>query len=161
LRQSAVCHKYSFTPRITAVIPPEGGSFSALIDAARYTFAAGTFTNTVVLTHTLRLGDRHQHVPSLYAIDTPFDVTAQISGTKQLVQPSKPYTLTLQYALDGRYPVQMDTLAWYRWDGQQWRKAPGGRIDTAARTVTATPQQFGRWAVFGATRQVFMPLVRR
>lgn len=100
---------------------------------------------------------------NLTGIGHVFDVTAVYSDTGQPAQlaPGQAYTLTVQYTDTEKGPAIESTLALYWWDGSQWVKEDSSVVDTAANTITATPNHFSRWAVLGETRRVYLPLVMR
>jgi len=149
-----------FVPPVVSSIPVAGGSVASPTDNTTYTFSAGTFTDTVVLTHTARFA-RQTLFGNLVGIGHLFDVTAVYSSTGQPAQPMQPYTITVQYTDTEKGPAIENTLGLYYWDGSQWIKESSSMVDTAANTVTASPNHFSRWAVLGETRRVYLPLVLR
>jgi hypothetical protein len=152
---------------VSASIPTAGGRLTSPFDQTTYTFAAGTFTDTVTITHTLRLSGQvpstgHSSTDSgrrLAGIDHFFEVSAVYSSTGQPAQPIQPYTVTVQYTEVEKGPAIEDTLALYSWNGAQWVSEPSSRLDTDNDTITATPDHFGLWAVLGETRRMWLPLV--
>ena len=54
-----------------------------------------------------------------------------------------------------------ETLALYHWDGEAWAAEPSSQVDAAGNRITAMPDHFSTWAVWGETRRVFLPLVLR
>ncbi|MFQ5858777.1 MAG: hypothetical protein ACE5LU_24515 [Anaerolineae bacterium] len=163
-----VIFHFRFAP-ISASVPTSGGSLTSSSDQTNYTFASGTFTDTVTITHAPRFSD---NVPStgnpstgsgrrLAGIDHFFEVDAVYSNTGQPAQPTQPYTVTVQYTDSEKGPVIESTLGLYSWDGSQWVREPTSVVDIATNTVTATPDHFSLWAVLGETRRMFLPLVLR
>jgi hypothetical protein len=145
----------------SASILPAGGSLISSFDQTSYTFATGTFTDTVMITHTLRLPGQVPATGRLVGIDHFFEVAAVYSDTGQPAQPAQPYTVTVQYTDAEKGPAIEDTLGLYFWDGAQWVREPTSVVDTANNTVTATPARFGLWVVLGETRRMFLPAIWR
>lgn len=140
----------------------------------RYEFGPGTYTSDVFIIHTptpenptLAVCGVPGNRPATSAplapddvvtVGEPFDVTAAYSDTMQLAPPSRPFTLTVSY--DEAAAVE-DTLALYRWDGQQWALQPGAALDPDTNTVTAALSTLGTYAVRGETveRPLYLPLI--
>jgi hypothetical protein len=150
-----------FAPSAAASIPTTGGSLISSFDQTSYTFATGTFPDTVTITHTTRLPGHVPSIGQLAGIDHFFEVTAVYSDTGQPAQPTQPYTVTVQYTDDERGPAIEDTLALYWWDGTQWVREPTSGVDTTNNTVTTTPARFGLWAVLGETRRMLLPVISK
>ena len=150
-----------FPPTESVSIPIAGGRLASTFDQTTYTFAAGTFTDTVTITHTPRLSDSVPSTGSLIGTDHFFDVRVVFSDTGQPAQPTRPYTVTVQYADTEKGPAIEDTLALYAWDGSQWTRESTSTVDTEANTVTAAPDHFGLWAVLGETWRMYLPVVLR
>lgn len=147
-----------FTPVVTGSIPISGGVLTSLHDGTIYTFSANTFTNTVNITHSLYLlNDTSLASDNLIGINHFFEVTAVDSDSGQPAQPLQPYTITVQYTENERYPAIENTLAAYWWDGSEWLKEPSSVVDISANTVTVTPNHFSRWAILGETWRIFLP----
>lgn len=147
-------------PSVSAAIPPSGGTLASPADGISYTFAAGTFASTTVVTHTTHFADAIPPTGNL-AGSQAFDLQARDSATGQPVQPTKPYSVTIQYGEAQRGPAIESTLALYFWDGSQWVKEPSSTLDITSHTISATPNDFALWAVLGETRRAFLPLGRR
>jgi hypothetical protein len=150
-----------FAAPATAFISPAGGGLTAA-DRTTYTFPAGVFTDTAVITHTSRFPADAPPPGDLAGIDHFFDVTAVYSGTDRPAQPvpGQAYTLTVQYAEAEKGPAIEDTLALYWWDGNQWIKEPSSTVDVASNTVTASPDHLASlWAVLGETERAYLPIV--
>lgn len=143
----------------SAVIPTSGGVLTSTFDSISYAFGDSTFTDTVIITHTVRLAS----IPSIGELVSAgrfFDITAVYSSTGQPAQPTQPYTITIAYVVSDL--VIEDTLALYTWDGDQWVKDPSSVVDIQTNTLVATPSHFSLWAVLGeARRAVYLPLVCR
>ena len=147
-------------PPDKAVITAAGGTLVAT-DGTRYTFSRSTFSDTVRITHQAKNPASIPSTGDLIGIEHSFEVTAVYSNTDQSAQPTKPYTLTVQYTDQEKGPAIEDTLALYYWDGSQWMKEPSSVVDLASNTVTATPNHFSVWAVLGETHRMYLPLVRK
>ncbi|MGC8945899.1 MAG: ABC transporter substrate-binding protein, partial [Anaerolineae bacterium] len=147
--------------RVSGTIGPGGGSLTSYYGDTTIQIPAGAITDTIVITHTPAYG-----MPpggNLTGIDHVFNVTAVYSGTGQPAQiaPGQTYTITVQYTDAEKGPAIENTLALYYWDGSGWVKEPSSVVDTAANTVTATPNHFSLWAVLGETKRAYLPLVLR
>jgi len=149
--------KLAFPPLGT--VTPGGGSLTSSTDQTTYTFAAGTFTDTVIIAHAPLLFGTVLPASNLIGIGHGFEVTAVYSDTGQPAQPTQPYTVTVQYTEAEKGLAVEDTLALYYWDGSQWVKEPSSEVDTVNNTVTATPNHFSSWAVLGETRRIFLPII--
>ena len=90
-------------------------------------------------------------------------VTAVYSANGQPAQlvPGHTYTVTVRYTDAELGSAIESTLALYYWSGSQWVKEPSSSVDTANNMVRATPNRFGRWAVFGQARVVYLPLLMK
>lgn len=144
----------------SAIIQMGGGALNSTFDSTSYAFANGTFTDTVIITHTACFAD----IPSfgtLVGIGHTFDITAVYSSTRQPAQPTQPYTITIYYTDDERGSAIEDTVALYYWDGSQWVKDTSSVVDAQNNVLTATPSHFSLWAAMGETRRVYLPLVGR
>jgi hypothetical protein len=151
----------SLTFPVVGTVTPGGGSLASSADRTTYTFAAGTFTDTVMITHTAL---PFSHVPSaggLVDIGRAFSVTAVYSSTGQPAQLTQSYTITVQYTEAERGLAIEDTLALYSWDSSQWAKELSSGVDTISNTVTATPDHFSPWAVLGETLRTFLPIIMK
>lgn len=143
---------------ITGEIGPEGGSLFSEIDQTRYTFAPGTFSDFVHVTHTFQ---PPAFAPAgLAASGHGFVVTAVYSDTNQPAQPTLPVTVTIDYGLTGHGSAIPGTLQLWRLEGSGWLPLPG-EDDQAGRQLTAQISHFSQFAVFGDTHQTFLPVVVR
>ncbi len=142
-----------------ATIPPTGGTLVSLGDSTAYIFPADTFTDTVVITHIARSPSNAPSLGKLIGISHFFEVTAVYSSTGQPAEPTRSYTITVQYTEAEIGLAMENTLALYYWNGSQWVKEPSSAVNAAANTVTATPNHFSSWAVLGETKRVFLPTV--
>ena len=146
-------------PSVSAVIPAGGGTLTSTVDSTAYDFPAGTFSNSVEITHTTSYSP--VFALGLGSAGHNFNVTAVYSDTGQPAQPLGPYTITISYIQAELGGTDEASLAIYYWDGSQWVKEPTSAVDTAANTVTATPDHFSQWAVLGETNRLYLPLARR
>jgi len=147
-----------FAPATWTLLPPSGGVLRSQFDNTIYTFASGTFTDTVTVKHTIRSATTMPGAENLQGIGHFFENTAQTQQGLPL-QPTKPYQLEIQYRAEKTAGAIESTLALYFWDGVQWVKEPTSMLDAANRKVTATPQQLGRWAILGETHRAYMPMI--
>src|SRR5262249_33704879 len=104
-------------------------------------------------------------VPSatLMSTEYKFNLTAIFSDTEQAAQlaPGQTYTMTLYYSDADRGPMIENSLAFYYWSGSQLVRDPTSVVDTVAKTLRATSNRLGLWAVLGETQRTFLPLVAR
>lgn len=162
-------------PTAVATIPVSGGSLTSTLNHALYTFPAHTFTDTVIVTQTIRFQSEVTATGRLVGVNRFFDLAAVYSGTGRPAHPTQPYTITIQYSEADLGPAIEDTLALYSRDGSQWTRDPSSTVLTGTvvlitgtnvvytdiNTVVATPDHLSLWAVLGETRPVFLPLVLR
>jgi hypothetical protein len=132
-------------------------------DSTTYLFPAGTFTDTVTVVHSPDAPVDWLDMQGLAPVHHTFDVSAFYPATYEVAEPAagQSYTITISYSEAERVGVVEETLALYYWDGSQWVREDSSVVDTAANTVTATPNHFSTWAVLGETWRSFMPVIRR
>jgi len=145
----------------SAIIPTDGGVLTSTYDNTSYFFASGIFTDTVIVTHTVRL----TNIPSSGELaDLPghtFNITAVYSSTGQPAEPTQPYTMTVYYTDEEIRTMIEDTLALYYWDGSQWVRELTSIVNAADNTITANPGHFSLWTVLGDARRMFIPFINR
>jgi hypothetical protein len=72
------------------------------------------------------------------------------------------HTITVKHADDGLAPLAESTLALHCRATDPWVMEPASAASAATDRVTATPDHFSLWAVWGKwTRYVYLPLVLR
>jgi hypothetical protein len=103
-------------PTISTTIATSGGVLTSIFDSTTYQFEPGTFTDTVVVSHTMTSAPTSG--PGLTGIGHSFDASAVYSGTGQPAQPAAPYKITIQYSDALGVPVKESTLAFYYRDGE-------------------------------------------
>lgn len=161
-------------PVATARIPTSGGSLTSTLDRSSYTFSPGTFTDTVIITHSIRFQSEFTSTGSLVGINRFYDLTAAYSETGRPAYPMRPYTVTIGYTDADRGAAIEDSLALYSRNGDRWVKDPYSTVTTGTAVlsgtnavfadlnmVVATPNHFSPWAVLGETHWVFLPSVSR
>ena len=146
---------------VSTSISTAGGRLTSPFDRTTYTLATGTFTDTVTITHTPLPPGNAPPTGTLANIGHFFVVNAVYESTGQPAQPTRPYTVTVQYLDTEKGPAIESTLTLYRWTGAQWQREPGSVLDEEANTVTATLNHFGTWAVLGETRRMYLPAILR
>jgi hypothetical protein len=144
----------------SAIISPEGGTLYSTWDDTLYEFAAGTFTDTVIVTHTVRYGDTPPNAP-LVDIGHFYDVTAVYSDTGLPAQSTQPYTITIGYEDWERWIVTEDSMGLYEWDGGEWLLEPTSLVDPLNNQLIAHPSHFSTWGILGETNRVFLSLINR
>ena len=146
-------------PVISSVIDSSGGELTSPFDSTTYHFSPGTFADTVLITHTTTFSSTSPS--SLEGIGHSFDIAAVYTATGQAAQPTKPYTITVQYTDGQKGAVDETTLAFYYRDGDQWIKESASTVDVDSNKVTATPSHFSAWIVMGEIRRVYLPMIKR
>jgi branched-chain amino acid transport system substrate-binding protein len=141
--------------------PTSGGTLISYHADTIIEVPPGAVTDTVVMTYTLAYGTPPGG--NLTGIDHAFEVTAVYSRTGRPAQiaPGHTYTTSVQYTDAEKGAAIEGTLALYYRDGDQWVQEPSSVVDASTHTVTATPDHFSRWAVFGETERLYLPLVLR
>ena len=140
--------------------PAVNGVLTSPFDSTIYSFSSGTFTDTVVITHTATFSATSSG--RLEGIGHSFDITAIYSDTQQAAQPTTPYTITIQYTDEQKGALNESTLALYYWDGGQWIRETTSTVDIESNQIAAAPDHFSTWAVMGEIRRVYyLPLMRR
>jgi hypothetical protein len=155
-----------------ATIPIGGGNLTSTLDSIMHTFAPHTFTDTVIVTHTIRFQNEFTSTNGLIGINRFYDLTATYSRTGNLAEPQRSYTVTIRYTDTDVGPAIEETLALYSRSGGHWVKDPSSTLITSTlvisgtnviyidkNTIVAMPDHFSTWAVLGKTHRVFLPLV--
>lgn len=149
-----------FAPPTTASISAGGGSLVGPFDGTTYTFAPGTFTDTVTVTHTPRFFGAISSTGELTGIRHFFETTAVYSAGGQPAQPLLPYTVTVEYSDSEQAYAVEETLGLWAWDGQAWGQAGiDGAVEVAENRVIAHVDHFSLFGVLGQARRVFLPLL--
>jgi hypothetical protein len=156
-------HIYYFAPPSSVTVSPaEESELVSPYDDTRYIFPPGTFTDTVIITHTPRFaGDVPPYDP-LVDIGHIFELTAVYSSTGKPAQPAPgfTYTMTISYRQSELGFAIENTLDFYYVDAtNKWVREPTSSLDMVVRTVTPAPDHLSYWAVLGERRGVFLPLV--
>jgi hypothetical protein len=144
----------------SAVVSPDGGTLYSPWDDTLYEFTPGTFSDDVLITHTVRYTEIPGYAP-LVGIGHFFDVTAVYSDTGLPAQPTQPYTITVGYTDSQRGVVIEDSMGLYNWDGAGWTLEPTGLVDPVNNHLVATPDHFSTWGVLGETNRVFLALINK
>ena len=144
----------------SAVIPVEGGSLFSPWDDTLYEFPPGTFTDTVIVTHTVRYTDIPPDAPWV-DIRHFFDVTAVYSSTGLPAEPTQPFTITIGYTDLEKGVAIEDSLGLYHWDGAQWVPEPTSLVDPVNNQLVATPSHFSTWGILGETNRTFISIINR
>jgi hypothetical protein len=125
---------------------------SSAVDGVTYHLNA-TPPETLALLHMPVYTPNAPPLPSgAQATGHTFDVFARSSATDQPVTTlgsGQSYTLTVSYTPAELGGLAETTLRLYYWDGSSWVIEPSSVVDTAAHTVTATPNHFSLWSLFG------------
>jgi len=152
--------QFEVLPRqISAIIPVEGGSLYSPWDDTLYEFSPGTFSEPVVVTHTVQYRDLPSPIP-LVGIGHFYDVEAAYTGTGMPAQPTQPYTLTIGYTEEQKGAAIEDSLSLYNWNGAQW-VPENSQLDLVNHQVVATPDHFSTWGILGETNRVYLSMVSK
>jgi hypothetical protein len=143
----------------TGWIGTDGGSLTSYFGDAEIGFPAGAFTEPVIFTiHSLT-----ETMPTGFLVGDvlAFELSAVYSSTGQTaaLSPGSTYTFTISYAGADIAPAIEDTLALYFWQDDQWVLEPTSVLDTASKTITATPDHFSEWAILGETNRIYLPVL--
>jgi branched-chain amino acid transport system substrate-binding protein len=149
-------------PRTSASASPEnGGEVTSYDEDTTIQIPAGAITATVVITH--RLAHGAPPAGNLTGVGQQFALTATYSATSQPAQmaPGRTYTMTVRYTDAEQGSAIESTLALYYWNGAEWVQESSSVAHGDDNTVIASPGRFGRWAVLGETKRVYLPLLRK
>jgi hypothetical protein len=146
---------------VVAEIPPSGGGLVSPLNQITFTFPAETFTETVLVTQTLLTEEYIPPTGSLLGINRFYTLAAGSENTGRPIEPSQPYTVTIQYSDSGLGAAIEDTLALYLWRENQWKIEATSSIFTTTNTIIATPDQLGTWGVLGETERVYLPFIQK
>ncbi len=156
-----VLSQFDVLPQQTsAVISPEGGTLYSPWDDTLYEFGPGTFSDEVLITHTVLYTEIPGYAP-LVGIGHFFDVTAVYSDTGLPAEPTGTYTITIGYSDWQRWIVLEDTMGLYNWDGLEWTLEQTGLLDPVNNHLVATPNHFSTWGVLGEPGRVFLTLINK
>lgn len=164
---SAIAVKLALPIAFNGQVGSQGGTLN--FGNTTYQFGPGTYTSDVFIIHaplpdnpTLAVCGassaspltvpQHAAGAGLVTVGEPFDVTAVSADSRQAIHPSQPYTLTVSYDPSDALGVVEESLALYRWDGEQWLPEPGSMLALQAQTVTASPDVLGVWALRAQAR---------
>jgi hypothetical protein len=144
----------------SAVITINGGELYSTWDDTLYEFPPGTFTDTVIVTHTVRYAEIPASTP-LLGIGHFYDVTAVYSDTRLPAQPTQPYTITIGYTHREKGAAIESSLRLFKWEGLKWVLEPTSTVDPINNQLIATPDHFSTWGILGETNRVFLSLIHR
>ena len=157
---------------VSVVVPrADGGGLTSPDDRTTYTFSPETFPDGTTVTHepvaeggtVVARGAPAGSAPARVGIGHTYELTARDSGG-QLVQPARPYSVTIGFSANQASGAVERTLALYFWDGAAWQPEPSSRADPARRVITAAPSHLSRWTVLGQVKpagRVYLPLLTR
>lgn len=146
-----------------------GGNLGA--DGANLTFPAGAVPADTAITITPLLNAPAQ-APAGQGIARSFRFNATRGG-QPVTDFAKPYTLRVSYSqgqLTAAGISDPASLKLAYWDGQKWVTISGAKVDTAARTITASVDHFSDFALIGTLKsggqsggaiKVYLPALRK
>jgi hypothetical protein len=141
-----------------------GAATNFVAGSTLLSFPAGAFTSTVVLTYTQEATASALAVDRLAPVGYAFATTATYSDSGQpaALAPGSTYTVAIDLAGIALGPLSKAALQLYWWDGARWSQTgvtPG--VDPTGECFLASVDRLGRFAVFGVTRDLCLPLVAR
>ena len=141
----------------STIITSEGGALTDLAGDTSLVFPPNAFESNVIVTYSPSYGV--QPIGELDGIQQVFEINAFDSVTQEMMPLSdgKTYTLTLNYDASKLRIVDEGSLALYYWDGSNWVKEPTSVVDPGTQSVTATPDHFSLWGIFGHTNKIYLP----
>jgi hypothetical protein len=150
-------------PSTTAQVLPSGGTVWSAYDMISYSFPAGGFTDTVIITHAVRLASDVPPFGELLGVRRFFETSAVFGATGQPADlvPGQTYSVAIQYSDRDLGPVVENSLALYHWDGGKW-SALGtiSAMSPASNTITiARLDRFTLFALLGETNRLNLPFV--
>ncbi|GAB4495767.1 MAG: hypothetical protein OHK0052_04080 [Anaerolineales bacterium] len=143
----------------TVTLDPNGGTLTSLVDNTNYIFPAAAFTDTVTITHRPIFFLQAPQLGKRVALPHVFETFATHPTSGQFVQPQQPYQISITYLADEVGSAIEETIRLYKWDGTQWQIEPTMLLNTETNTLSATPNHFGLWAVFGETNHIYFPVI--
>lgn len=146
-------------PVTSGLIPPSGGELSSTIDGITYTFPAGAFSEEVRVTHTYQPQPAGPPPGHQGALGPGFSISAVSTATGLPVQPAVPVPVTINYDPAGSGSGLPGTYCLWWMDVNGWVNQGGA--DDGNGTLNAELTHFSYYAVFGDTRQVFLPAITR
>ena len=96
-------------------------------------------------------------VGDLWGVGLHFEVTA-VTTESHLLQ-SSPYTITVYYDQNDLGPILEETLALYRREDNQWLPETSSTLNMTQKTITASLEQTGQFAVLGETYRTYFPIM--
>lgn len=144
--------------KVTATIPPTGGSFTSSDGQTEFIFPSGAFSDTVSITY---FHWYDQNVGGFGQMNRTFELTAVYSDTQQpaTLAPSQTFTITVHYGPTGPGTIIEETMALYAGQDEQWIMEESSTLDINAKTLTAVPDHLGWFAALGETNRIHLPTI--
>lgn len=142
---------------VSALISPSGGSLYSAIDQTSYIFPPGTFPFPVLFTHTFIPLPAPPPI-GMTDIGHSFSITAVLSTTGQPVQPTIPFTVTIDYSSTGTGTAITNTLGLFTLDTSNWTGI-GGLNNAALQKMFGPIGHLSKFTVLGETHPLFLPVV--
>lgn len=150
---------WRFPGQTTAQIGPMGGALSVAADQTTYLFPAGIFSETITVVHQPLMAEELPETGDLMWAGHAFDLSSQSVVRIPQLTPLAPFTVTVELSENQSWAIMTETLALYWWAGEQWQPLPDRVLQWSQRRVTATTDQWGRYALLGATRRLYLPIL--
>ncbi|WP_420631588.1 LVIVD repeat-containing protein [Candidatus Leptofilum sp.] len=148
--------KYAVMLPITGTVLMDGGTLASPIDQTSYIIPSGTFTDTVLVSHT----PLYHNIPKTndVVVSQTFEFAAVFSGTEQIAVSQNPITVTVPYDPSRVMNLIDGTLTLCYWDGMTWQKADS-LIDPLAKTITAMLPYQTIWQLQGEAHRTYLPIM--
>jgi hypothetical protein len=156
-----VYHDQAQLPQLTvAEVTIEGGLLRLDDISATYNFPPGTFTDTVRI---VEYEPQIMELPPLEGktlVGPAFRIFAEANDQPTMAQPTKPYTVSLQY-IDADLAGKPEAyIALYYWDGYHWVRERTSQVDKKLNRVSASPDHFSLWALMTESGRIYLPRLR-
>lgn len=142
-------------PITTAIITPEGGGtlYSPSGDVL-VTFPPGAVVEDMKISFT-----ETSFMPTFNLAGILFfELSAEtVSDGSPVTTFTSPYSITINYGVEGAGPAFEETLSLYYWDGFQWWQIPSD-LNTGTQTISAQLNHMTTFALLGETNHLYLPL---
>jgi hypothetical protein len=153
---------FSIGQSSSGLITTSGGSLALPSGQVILDIPSGTFPESAVVTTTLLAPEVIPSPPTgMLSAGLAFSIEAVSSSSGLSIQPSSSYQLETHYDPNSLGPIIEDALGIYSWNGSTWQLESASGPDNTTHTITANPDHFSNWAIFGETKSVYLPLAIR
>lgn len=144
---------------VTVIITPSGGTLQSATGDVRIDFPAGAVDEDVKVTFTRASTRPTGNLAGIIF----FDLSAKtVDDETPVTSFDPPYTITINYGIEGPGPTFEDTLSLYFWDDktQSWIEEDCN-LNMGLNTITASLNHMTLFAVLGETLHSYLPMVVR